>query len=118
MIDSFLIEFESQITSFKDYKKWGEILLKYSPTSNHSIHFQECIAFDPIESNKYIKKLCELADKHKVTITGTVKPFSAGPAITQQESFFIGMKKERLLKWYAKYGFMADENDNVKREPI
>ena len=117
MIDSFILDFESQTVSCDEYRKHEETLLKYSIVDSNTINFSEYISLSPSSSNKTGRFLCELADKHGVIITGKAEPFWVGPSKIKLNIFFEGMSIEKLIKWYKHYGFIVKENNDIIRYP-
>lgn len=73
---------------------------------------QNFIAIEnPYGANKTLKFVCNLADKHGITITGMAQPAMVGPSVTQKNNFFVGLDKKRLVKLYEKYGFESQESN-------
>lgn len=112
----FLEELESNSTVYQDYRKHCETLLKYSVIEPNIFNLIEIAATNPISSNKTAKFLYNLADKYKIKIIGEIRPFWIGPSITKKQSFFRGLKLDRLIKWYERYGCVI-EGTKVIREP-
>jgi hypothetical protein len=53
-----------------------------------------------------LRQICDMADKHGVTLDLDVKPFGRG-----------GLSKRDLAAWYARYGFVKGKADTMTREP-
>lgn len=103
-----------------NHYKHGKTLLKCKFLENNELRIQNIISFNSLEANKTAAFLCNLADKHKVTITGKVESNVVGPSVTGENKFVSGLNTERLLKWYKYYGFEAEEingEQHVKRSP-
>lgn len=78
------------------------------------------ISFNPFEANRTCRFLCNLADRHKVTMFGIAYPTLVGPSVIKDNKFFLGMNQEKLLKWYKKFGCEVTEINgkyHVKRSP-
>lgn len=121
MLDLFVKEFEEATAPCDRFRKHGESLVKFKKIEPDIFRVQNLIAIkNPHAAIKTIKFLCNLADKHQVTITGMAQPALVGPSITNQNKFFVGLDKERLVKLYEKYGFESSEVDGkitVTRRP-
>lgn len=117
MMNSFILDLESQTVSCDEYRKHEETLLKYSIVNSNTINLSEYISLNPLSSNKTGRFLCKLADKHGIIITGKAEPFWVGPSKIKLNVFFRGMPMKRLLKWYEHYGFIIKENNEIIRYP-
>lgn len=85
-----------------------------------TLRVAKIISFNPFEANKTGKFFCTLADKYGITIEGIAQPTMVGPSVTKNNTFYVGMNLDRLLKWYQKYGFEIEEIDgkyHIKRSP-
>jgi hypothetical protein len=56
-----------------------------------------------------MQTLFELADKHKIVLTGGAKPFNTGQKNT--------LKKTALVDWYKRLGFTIHKNGEMTRDP-
>lgn len=124
MIVSFREEFEKNCTPCGHHWTHGDFV---EPTGNHYKHgstmlkckfiepnelrVQNIISFDAIGANRTCVFLCNLADKHGITITGRAQPNLVGPSVTGNSEFKSGLSLERLLRWYKYYGFESEEKD-------
>jgi hypothetical protein len=59
------------------------------------------------DATKVMNKICEIADKYKVTIHLSPKPYGTGK----------GLNKSQLIKWYKKFGFKKSNYEDMKRMP-
>jgi len=59
------------------------------------------------DATKVMNKICEIADKYKITIHLSPEPFGLGNRLN----------KAQLIKWYKKFGFVKDRYDDMKRYP-
>ena len=85
-----------------------------------TLRVAKIISFNPFEANNTVKFICDLADKYCITIEGIAQPAMVGPSVTKNDTFYVGMNIDRLLKWYQKYGFeIQDINSkyHIKRSP-
>ena len=55
-----------------------------------------------------LKKIIKMADKHNVTLTGTVKPFG-----TLENK----LNKSQLMGWYKRHGWVKDGRGGIVRRP-
>ena len=58
------------------------------------------------DGTEALRWLCALADKHGVTITGTVEPTWSAP-----------LNKTALKAWYCRHGFKVVYHDDIEYEP-
>lgn len=85
-----------------------------------TLRVQKIISLNPANANATGIWICGLADKYGVTITGIAQPTIVGPSVLGENSYYEGLGLDRLLKWYAHYGFEAVEIDgqiHVTRRP-
>lgn len=59
------------------------------------------------DGTKIMNKICEIADKYKVTIHLSPEPFGIGDRLN----------KTQLIKWYKKFGFIKGGWQGMKRKP-
>lgn len=59
------------------------------------------------DASKVLDKICEIADKHQVTIVLTPVPFGRGKIFT----------KKQLRDWYGRHGFVKYHIEDMKRQP-
>lgn len=120
MIDCFWKEFEEKTSPCGHHRKHGEVLIRCKKIEPDILKIQKFISFNPFEANRTGKFLCDLADKHNVTMIGEATPTMVGPSVTKDNTFFIGMNLERLLRWYNHYGFNSVEENGkhiITRSP-
>ena len=121
MINMFWEELKSSTSPCGEFMKHGEVLLKCRMLDEKVLRVSQLISFSPFESNRTGKFLCNLADKYGIVIEGKAEPMIVGPSVTKNGTFFVGMDKERLMKWYSMYGFeIVESNDKyfqIKRRP-
>lgn len=122
MLESFWKEFESKtfLCENKNHRKYGETLIRCKPVEPNILKIAKIISFNPFETCKTIRFLCEICDRHNITIQGIVMPCIVGPSITKNNKFYIGMNQERLISFYEKFGCKIVEKDNqfhLTREP-
>lgn len=55
-----------------------------------------------------LKKIIKMADKHNVTLFGTVKPFG-----TSENK----LKQSQLMSWYKRHGWVKDDRGGIVRRP-
>jgi hypothetical protein len=60
--------------------------------------------------SRALKLICDLADRHGVTIMATVEPFGG----TTGEG---GLSRDELHGWYSRAGFVRVQADDIEREP-
>lgn len=117
----FWDELISNTSPYGEHIKHGNVLLKCRMLNDKTLRVSQIISLNPFESNKTGKFLCNLADKYGVVIEGKAEPMLVGPSVTKNGTFFVGMDKERLMKWYGLYGFeVVESTDNffqIKRRP-
>ena len=112
MLALFLKEFEEATTPWDRFRKHGGSLVKFRTIEPDIFRVQNFIAIEnPYAAIKTLIFTCNLADKHKITITGMAQPALVGPSVTQENKFFVGLDKKRLIKLYKKYGFESNESD-------
>lgn len=91
--------------------------VEVSPSLNdrrNAIHIHDLTALEPGKGHgsATLKILCDLADKHDVTLEGTAKAYREDRLSTRQ-----------LLTWYVRHGFKmlgGDEHDgyDIERRPV
>lgn len=59
------------------------------------------------DATEVMHKICEIADKYKVTIHLVPEPFGLGERLN----------KTQLINWYKKFGFKKEKYDVMKRHP-
>ena len=121
MIGSFVLELEEKTVPYDRFRKHGTTLIKFKTIEPNIFRVQNIIAIEnPHSAVATVRFLCQLADRHKVIITGMAQPALVGPSITKNNKFFVGLDKKRLVKFYEKYGFESSESDGkitVTRRP-
>lgn len=120
MLSDFWTEFLSNTSPCGHHYRHGECLIRCKLLEPDTFKIIKLISFNPFDANKTVRFICALADKHKVKIVGIAEPTIVGPSVTKNNTVLIGMNLERLLKWYAIYGFEHSEQDGkffIKREP-
>lgn len=119
MIDSFVQEFETRTSPCDRHWKHGDTLIKYRIEEPNIFWVKNIISLgNAFSFIKTMRFLCNLADKHDVVLAGWAKPAAVGPSVTKNKTFFIGLDLDRLLQLYAKFGFVASEENGktiVKR---
>lgn len=120
MLHDFIVEFENNTSSYDNFRKYEDVLVKYRIIEPNIFRIQNLISLNPNDFLLFGRMLCKLADKHNVVITGKAQPNFVGPSITKNNTFFIGLNQDRLLKLYQKFGFEVTEETTgyqVKRSP-
>lgn len=120
MIDEFIFEFENNTLPCDRHRRYKEVLIRYKVIEPNVFRVQNIISFNPNYIVSFIRMVCKLADKHNVIISGKAVPTFVGPSVTKNDTFFIGMNQDRLLKFYQKFGFNVIEDSNgyqVTRSP-
>ena len=120
MTDDFLKELENNTSPQGHHRKYGDVLIRCKKVSDDEVKVIKFISFSPVCAIAFGQFFCKLADKHGVTITGEAQPTLVGPSVTGDGTFFTGMNLERLLRFYAIYGFESEEIEGrhfIKRRP-
>lgn len=122
MLDLFWKEFESKTSLCENgkHRKHGDTLIRCKPVEPNILRIAKIISFNPIEMYKTTKFLCDICDRHGITIQGIVMPCVVGPSVTKNGTFFIGLDQERLIKYYEKFGCKVIEQEgklHLTREP-
>jgi allophanate hydrolase subunit 2 len=80
------------------------------------VHIGSIMSFEKKNAgnaSKALKWLCDLADKHKVLLTLSVKPLKNAGAKEGKN-----LSKNDLIAWYARNGFVRKgKTDHMSREP-
>lgn len=120
-MNDFISELEKNTSPYeRNYRKYGEVLIKFRVIEPDQIRVQSLICFNPCNFVSFGKMLCSLADKYGITITGRATPTLVSAALTKNDKFFIGLDETRLIKLYKKFGFEIIESESgcqVKRRP-
>ena len=120
MTDDFLKELEDNTSPQGHHRRYGDVLIRCKKVSDNEVKAIKLISFNPSCAIAFGRFFCKLADKHAVTITGEAQPTLVGPSVTGDGTFFTGMNRERLLRFYAAFGFESQEIDGrhfIKRRP-
>jgi hypothetical protein len=75
------------------------------------VSIQQAVARNEGRSSRAMKRLCELADRHGVTIVATVEPF--GGTTGEGE-----LSRAELHSWYHRAGFAKVQADDYSESPV
>lgn len=117
---SFWKEFIEGTTPCGRHRKHGETRMLCRMLDDKTLRVQKIISLNPFNANATASWLCGLADKYGVTMTGTAQPTIVGPSVLGEDKYYVGLSLDRLVKWYAHFGFEAVEIDGqfqVTRRP-
>lgn len=120
MPNSFWDVFVGATSPCGRHRKHGETRLLCRMTDDKTLRVQKIISVNPLSANATVSWLCDLADKHSVTISGVAQPTMIGPTLLGEKTYKLGMSIERLLRWYKYYGFECEEFEgkfHVTRRP-
>jgi hypothetical protein len=115
MFTEFWNEILAYTSPYGKYLKYGEVLLRLKKKEENILKIREIISFDPIQANKTLIFLANLADKYDITIIGEPKSFVVGPSITKDQTFKSGMETEKIIKWYKYYGGELETDKDGKQ---
>lgn len=74
----------------------GEAVVEVYTDGANGIRLSDITSNTPGHGTKAMQLLCDLADKHKVTITLYAKGYADTPS-------------SKLVEWYKRFGFVVDE---------
>lgn len=115
MFQEFWNELLANTSPSGKYLKHGEVLLKLKKKEENILKIREIISFDPIQANKTLIFLANLADKYGINIIGEPKSFVVGPSITKDQTFKSGMETEKIIKWYKYHGGELETDKDGKQ---
>jgi hypothetical protein len=121
-MNTFWNEFEKNTSSCENgkHRKYGEVILRCKMLEPKVLKIAKIISFNPRETIKTCKFICNLCDQYDIKIIAHAVPCIVGPSITKDNTFFIGLDQERLLRFYRYWGFETQESEGnfiIIREP-
>ena len=94
------------LTEYNYHRIIHQTYIMCCPNNTGGMHLGYISSWQPKEGTKALRHILNLADKHNVIIEGNILPHPDDPRVT----------KERLKKWYKRYGGIFD-GDKVVRHP-
>lgn len=122
MLEALWAEFESKTSPCENgkHRMYGDTLIRCKPVEPNILRIAKIISFNPIGMYKTAKFLADLLDRHGVILQGIAMPCVVGPSVTKNNTFYIGMDQDRLIRFYEKFGCKVVEEDgkfHLTREP-
>lgn len=117
-LDAFFTEFHNETAANPFQPRmsiWKDTIGIEMSKFGGKAHMSSIMSFEKKnagQASAALKWLCELADKHNVTMDLIVSPIKNAGAVEGKS-----LTKSQLTAWYAKNGFVKTRNDTMERTP-